>query len=117
MGGGRAYSGESSRDKAGNKMDKIMARSRSVVQTNESIEDQVKRTHPDTWRSVMVEMEREFYHPEYAAGKKVAEVDAKNEYENTTPRYERSDTGLRLHVIKRMREWIEANAPDMGKQK
>lgn len=112
MGGGRAYSGESSRDKAGNKMDKIMARSRGTAQTNETIEDQVKRLHPDNWRGVLVEMEREFLHPEYGVGKVAAEAAARREYNETVPRYERTDTGLRAHIGKRVREWIAANTPN-----
>jgi hypothetical protein len=114
--GNHAYSGESPQDRAGNKMDKQLAKlaRHAKKQKAETIVDQIKRLYPENWRVVLSEMIKEDSDPEYKKRKEAARVDYTRRYYIEVPPYQRVNgfDGERAWVAKKMMQWITEQTTD-----
>jgi len=110
---GRATIGESSADKAMNRMEKHINNSNrrgDKANTAPTLLEQLQAAYPDTWRDELREMKRETSEPEYMERKLAAKADFKKAF-YCLSRPERDATGLTesQFVQRKMRAWMEAN--------
>jgi len=98
-------SGDLARDKAFNKMAKIMAKSDGKHDRPETILQQVKKIHGDRWRIELDEMFIEESHDSYKEEKAKAIKDATHLYEMKVPVWERSDAGKLKFMRRELDKW------------
>ncbi len=94
------------RDRAGDKMDKTLAKldRRWQPQRNETLVEQVKRLYPDRWESVLDEMIKEA-DPDYRNRKEASRKKFWNDYFSEVPPYMRSEITQEAFVARKMTEW------------
>lgn len=103
-------SGDLQRDKAFNKMAKLLERSRGNHDKPETIVEQLKRVYGEEWRNELEEMSLESSHPTYRADKEKATRDIERDYELTVPRWDRTNENRSRWMRKGLNKWREAYA-------
>lgn len=109
---GKAVIGESAKERAGNKMDKIMERSsrRDAQKKKEpTIIQQLKKKYPDNWREHLDEMKKEFADPDYLAKKNQATKEFARLYYVEVPPHMRGETSEKQYVQRRITQWMQSN--------
>ena len=84
-------SGDLQRDKAFNKMAKLMEKSNGKHERPETLMQQIKRIYGDRWKQELEEIFIEESHATYKADKLKAIAVAKQKYEMNVPRWDRTD--------------------------
>lgn len=108
----KAVIGESAKERAGNKMDKIMERnSRRDIQKKKepTIIQQLKKKYPDSWREYLEEMKKEFANPEYLERKNQATKEFARLYYVEVPPHMRGETSENQYVERRIAQWMQSN--------
>lgn len=108
----KAVIGESAKERAGNKMDKIMERSSrrdAQKQKEPTIIQQLKKKYPDNWKQHLDEMQKEFDNPEYLERKNKAYKDFARLYYVEVPPHMRGETSEKQYVERRLSQWTLTN--------
>lgn len=109
---GKGVTGESARDRAGDKMDKILAKSarrEHQKKTEPTIVQQLKKKYPESWRDHLNEMKKEFENPEYLSKKNQAYKEFARLYYVEVPQHMRGDTSEKQYVERRITQWMQSN--------
>ena len=109
----RATIGESSQDKAMNRMIKSMERSQrrgDQAPRSQTLLEQIQASYPDTWKAELKEMKREHDEPEYLARKNAAKAAFKDEFWKIG-RVERENMLVSevIFIQRKMVVWISEN--------
>jgi hypothetical protein len=100
-------SGDLQRDKAFNKMAKLLEKSRGNSEKPETLLEQMKRVWGAEWQNELREMQLEDTHPTYRADKADALRQISRDYELAVPRWDRTDETRARWIRSRLLKWRE----------
>jgi hypothetical protein len=107
-------SGDLQRDKAFNKMAKLLEKSRGNSEKPETLLEQMKRVWGESWQHELDEMRLERAHPTFQADKAAAVSSISRDYDLAIPRWDRSPEHRARWMRSRLYQWREDYAAKMG---